>query len=72
MKRNKEVLISRNAIIVETIDREYIILVNGIQWGPKGVPRDKSGCADTTWGTKAEAIKCFKDNEKEMEKEGEK
>ncbi len=38
--------------IVETVDHEWMILVHGVQWGPR---RDKSGAGDATFHTKQAA-----------------
>jgi hypothetical protein len=43
--------------IIETVDGEYAVLVDGIQWG-KG-PRDLSGCSSQTWPTREEAQKAI-------------
>jgi hypothetical protein len=43
--------------IVETVDGEYMVLIDGVQWG-KG-PRDKSGASSQTWPTRLEAIKAI-------------
>ena len=45
--------------VVETVDGRYMILVDGIQWGPTGTPRDKSGAADTTYATRKDALDAF-------------
>lgn len=38
--------------IVETVDGEYIILVQGVQWGPR---RDPSGAGSATFKTRSDA-----------------
>lgn len=44
--------------VVKTIDKQWMILVNGFQWGLG--PYDKSGCSRQTWRTKREALKAWK------------
>ena len=45
---------SKRYEVRETIDGEWMITFDGIQWG-KG-PRDLSGCSSQTWPTRQEAI----------------
>lgn len=39
--------------LVETVDGEWMVLVDGVQWGAG--PRDPSGSSSQTWATEAEA-----------------
>ncbi len=43
--------------IVETVDGDYMVLCQGIQWG-KG-PRDLSGCSRETWHTLMALLEVF-------------
>jgi hypothetical protein len=50
--------------IEETVDSEFMVLIDGIQWG-KG-PRDLSGASSQTWPTKQaarDAIEADSDND---------
>ena len=47
--------------IVETVDGNYMVLCQGIQWG-KG-PRDLSGCSSETWPTKQAAYEAIMERE---------
>lgn len=47
---------------VETVDGEWMILVNGFQWGLPGAKIDRSGAADTTFATKAEAQRAYREH----------
>jgi hypothetical protein len=61
--RTKHHYIDNRAELVQVDADEWIVLVGGIQWGPLGVPRDASGCADTVFPTKAAARKAYLENE---------
>lgn len=50
------------ATISETVDNTYMITECGIQWGPEGEPRDRSGCAGTTWETPDAAFRAYRDS----------
>ena len=49
--------------LVETVDREWMVLVGGVQWG-KG-PHDLSGCSSQTWPTREEAKQAIENEENE-------
>ena len=51
--------------IVETVDGDYMVLCQGIQWG-KG-PRDLSGCSRETWPTKQAAYEAIHREEETCE-----
>ena len=51
--------------IVETVDGDYMVLCQGIQWG-KG-PRDLSGCSRETWPTKQAAYEAIHRKEETCE-----
>ena len=51
--------------IVETVDGDYMVLCQGIQWG-KG-PRDLSGCSRETWPTKQAAYEAIHRKEETYE-----
>lgn len=48
-----------NVAIADTVDGEFMILIDGVQWGPPGTPRDRSGAAATTFATPEEAATSF-------------
>jgi hypothetical protein len=47
--------------VEQTIDGDYMVLVDGLQWGPG--PRDLSGAACATWSTKKRAINAIEKGE---------
>ena len=51
--------------IVETVDGDYMVLCQGIQWG-KG-PRDLAGCSRETWPTKQAAYEAIHRKEETCE-----
>lgn len=58
----------RTVVVAKTVDHEFMILVNGFQWGGD---RDASGAGNATFPTVAEAIGAFRDcgNEDPVEDE---
>jgi hypothetical protein len=54
-KRETRAILRRDFDFRETVDGDWLVLCKGIQWGPVGAPRDKSGCASTTWKTRWDA-----------------
>jgi len=56
-------IVGNNAIVAKTIDNDYMVLVGGVQWGPPGSPRDRSGAASDTWPTENAAAAAFRESE---------
>ena len=57
MKTMRTVKMPRNVRIEETTDGEYILLVNGFQWGGE---YDRSGAGNATFKTALDALQAYR------------